>query len=560
MTLLLTPDRDPFLAATYLPRAALQDLAGRVREAWRTRPEQLRAQARRIAAHVAAAAEVGDLPPFGGSDRDLLAVLEGTLRADADPMHGGWGGRPKFPPHAELLFLLERARADWDRGEASPEDLRHLRRTLAAMEEGGIHDQVGGGFHRYSTDERWLLPHFEKMLYDNALLARAYAEAAAATGERRFGRVARRTLAWVRRDLARPEGGYASSLDADTGGEEGRTYTWTAEEVRAALPAADRDLALRWLGVREEGNFEDEATGHPTGRNVLHLPRPLAEAAEGMDLAAAGDRLESILRHLAHARAGRSAPALDEKVIVAWNGLLLSAFAAVGSALADPEVLEEGRRLAAWLLSACRGASGALLRFPAASGAEIVGFAEDHVHLAEGLLDLSQATGEGVWAAAARDLADRLLERFEDRAAGGFWSTGARPACSFASWPEPGTPATGKQPTGRSPRSARSSPRHVPRGAWSGSTGPLSFDPEVRRWPPRAISRRRRSPSAPNEAGGGPTRRRTSGSERPPSAAARAVAVRAPSRAPASPRRCPARSGLPRPWAGSRRAPAGGSP
>ncbi|MHC5011270.1 MAG: thioredoxin domain-containing protein [Planctomycetota bacterium] len=420
MTVLLTPEGEPFWAGTYLRREQLQQLVQLASRQWEADPERIRQEAGRIAEVVRNVADGREFPPFEGDDRALLRILEGALVATHDARYGGYGSRPKFPPHSELLFLL-------DRGGANASEAGHeqVRRTLVAMDEGGLHDHVGGGFHRYSTDERWFLPHFEKMLYDNALLAQAYAAMFQLTGEPRFARVVRDIFAWVRRDMARPAGGYASSLDADTEGEEGLTYTWTVEEIRAALGADDAAFAIALFGVTPQGNFHDEATGRRTGRSHLYLPVPLAQVARehGVALDALQSRVDRIRERLLEVRRGRPQPGLDDKVITAWNGLLLSAFARAGAALSDDELLAEGRRLADFLLEACRREDGTLLRFPRGSGPEIVGFCDDHVHVGEGLLDLAEATGEVRYADAARALADALLADFEDRPAGGFWST-----------------------------------------------------------------------------------------------------------------------------------------
>ena len=421
MTVLLTPDREPFWAGTYLPRENLQALARQVGELWRTSEPRLRQQASVVAERVR---EIGDgqaLPPFEGSDEDLLHILDTALLASFDRARGGYGSRPKFPPHAELLYLLDRL----DDGDEDEGRRLQVLRTLDAMADGGIHDHVGGGFHRYSTDADWLLPHFEKMLYDNALLAQAYSRAYARTGDERYARLARRTLAWVERDLARPGGGYASSLDADTEGEEGITYTWTEAEIRDRLEGRDADLAVAAWGLREAGNFHDEATGRWTGRNVLHHPRPLGEIAaeQGIRPDVLRARLDHAEAVLLAARRARPQPALDDKVITAWNGLLLSAFARAGADLAEPAFLAKGRALARTLLARSRDQEGRLLRFPADDGDPIPGFCEDHVHLAEGLLDLAEATGEEAWAEAARALGDRILRHFEDETHGGFFAT-----------------------------------------------------------------------------------------------------------------------------------------
>ncbi len=421
MTVLLTPDREPFWAGTYLPRDGLQQLTRQVAELWQTSEAKLRQQGAAVAERVRDLGDGAALPPFEGTKDDLVEILDNALVASFDPRRGGYGSRPKFPPHAELLYLLDAV------GEEASGGFRReqLMRTLDAMADGGIHDHVGGGFHRYSTDADWLLPHFEKMLYDNALLAQAYSGAYLATGDDRYARVARRILGWVERDLAQPGGGYASSLDADTEGEEGLTYTWTEAEIRDLLEPRDAELALAAWGIEAKGNFHDEATGRYTGRNVIHLPRPLGETAArlGTPSDVLRQRLDHVRDVLLAARNERAQPGLDDKVITAWNGLLLSAFARAGRDLDEPTYLEKGRALARALLDGSRGENGTLLRFPAEGGAPIPGFCEDHVHLAEGLLDLAEATGEASWAEEARGLADRLIEHFQDDVGGGFYAT-----------------------------------------------------------------------------------------------------------------------------------------
>ena len=418
MTCLLLPDGRPFLARTYLPKDALIDVAHRVRTMWATQRDRLVGAAEEIAAAIRAHASSPTVA-FPGSDEDLVKGAVDAAAADFDDVHGGFDRVPKFPPHAMLLLLLDRGgAAGGERG------LAMARKTLQAMAAGGVCDQVGGGFHRYSTDAQWLVPHFEKMLYDNALLATAYATALELDADPRWARVVRATLAWVERDMAVAGGGYASSLDADTDGEEGLTYAWTEGELRAALPPADARLAERVFGVVPAGNWVDEASGRPTGRNILHLPVPLADVAtrEGMPLPALVDAVERIRARLLEVRAKRPQPARDGKVLTAWNGLLLSAFAHAGRALKEPALLERGRALARFLLEHSRD-GGRLLRFPKGSGPAIPGFLDDHAHLAEGLLDLAAATGEATWADAARALCDEAIARFADPA-GGFTSSG----------------------------------------------------------------------------------------------------------------------------------------
>ena len=420
MTVLLTPDGRPFWGGTYLPRQRLVQFVERVEETWKKEKQRVIQQAEALSERVQRISDGPDLPPVDGSDQELIQHMRAAMAAAFDQRHGGYGAAPKFPPHTELLYLLD------DADSLSKSEQHQLVRTLEALDEGGIHDQMAGGFHRYSTDERWFLPHFEKMLYDNALLAQVFCGMYAHTKEERWRRVAHRLFGWLERDLKRPRGGYASSLDADTEGEEGLTYTWTEAEVTAVVGEEASGLIAKAFGFEAGGNFQDEATHRRTGRNHLYLPKSISTLAKERKttVEALGARLDELLEALRVARDKRVQPGLDDKVITSWNGLLLSAFARAGTDLDEPKWHDRGRALATFLLERCRRSDGTLLRFPKDSGPEIVGFCEDHVHLMTGLLDLAAATGEDKWATAAVDLGGRLVERFQDDAAGGFWTTG----------------------------------------------------------------------------------------------------------------------------------------
>ncbi len=408
MTVLLLPDGRPFLGATYIPRERLKGLILEIERAWKDDRKKIVNQAAAIAERVEQVSDGPDIPDTGASDAEILKDMRNALGVAFDAVHGGYGTQPKFPPHTEFLFFLE----DGAR-RATPDDKAQILKTLDAMEAGGIHDHVGGGFHRYSTDRAWLLPHFEKMLYDNALLAQAYAGAFAVTGKPSYRRTVERIFAWLEREMKQPGGGYASSLDADTQGEEGLTYTWTLNELRGALDAQELGFFLPLFRIEERGNFLDEATHRRSGRNIPHLEKPIAVQA----------KVDAVLGKLLAARDKRPQPGLDDKVITGWNGLLISAFARAGVDLSEPAYLDRARGLASFLLSKSRKDDGTLLRFPAGSGPEIPGFTEDHVHLIEGLLDLADATKETTWRDAARDLADRLNDEFQDQENGGFWTT-----------------------------------------------------------------------------------------------------------------------------------------
>jgi uncharacterized protein YyaL (SSP411 family) len=420
MTVILTPDTKPFFARTYLAKSQLQQVTTQIRTLWREDRAQLVGYADSLAEAIARSVGEGDLPATDDSDAEIFRTLRDKLEATFDRQHGGYGSRPKFPPHAKLLYDLRGGGERMDE-----EDRLRTFQTLDAMARGGIHDQVGGGFHRYSTDAHWLLPHFEKMLYDNALLAQAYARAYALTQDVRYRRVVERLFGWLEREMARPGGGYASSLDADTEGEEGLTYTWTGGQLRAVLSAEDAAFFETLFGFEAQGNFADEATGRRNGQNIPHWTMSLGELSDArrVEPAVLTTKIDGLLHSLRESRDKRPQPGLDDKVITGWNGLLVSAFAHAGTDLSAPDYLERARTLATFLLQSCRREDGTLLRFPRGSGPEIPAFCEDYVHLIDGLLALADATGQARWQAAAEDLATRLDAEFQDPQSGGFFAT-----------------------------------------------------------------------------------------------------------------------------------------
>jgi hypothetical protein len=339
-----------------------------------------------------------------------------NLSQTFDAQHGGFGGAPKFPQASVLEFLL----AGEGGREGGGRELAEA--TLRAMAAGGIHDQLGGGFARYSVDAAWTVPHFEKMLYDNALLARVYLHAWQMSGDPDFLRVSLDTLGWALREMRGPEGGFFSALDADSEGIEGRYYVWRAAELRELL-GEDAPAALQWLGVSEAGNFQDPHHPEP-GLNVLTArgPQPPPE------------QRERIHARLLGARAARVRPALDEKRLTSWNALMISALAEAGAALSSAEQPEvppgtaEGLTAAAlacaeFILRDLRDERGELLRSYNDGRAKIVGFLEDHAYLLEAAIVLFETTCEERWFELAVELADVTIERFADPEQGGFFST-----------------------------------------------------------------------------------------------------------------------------------------
>jgi uncharacterized protein YyaL (SSP411 family) len=328
------------------------------------------------------------------------AEIEATvaaLIAAADPENGGFRGAPKFPPASALELLLSRGA-----------NFAIVERTLDAMLAGGIYDQLGGGFARYSVDAVWLVPHFEKMLYDNALLARAYLHGWQALGHARYRRVCEQTLDWMLAEMRGPEGCFYSALDADSEGEEGRFYVWTPAQIRELL-GDGAEAVIEFYGVSERGNFE--------GANILHLAAgPEAEPPDGLDAAR---------RSLYEARAKRVWPGLDDKRLTAWNALAIAALAEAGAVLGREDYLVAARDCAEFLLASLRDGEGRLLRTYKDGEARLNAYLEDHAFLLEALLTLYESSFESRWFARARALADTMIARFGDPERGGFYSTSA---------------------------------------------------------------------------------------------------------------------------------------
>ena len=408
MSSLLTPEGEPFFGGTYFPRDTFVQLLDRARQAWRDHRPELEAQAGQVSAAVARATAAA--AGAAAIDEPLLARAVEASLARHDSELGGFSPSPKFPHEPELLFLLERVVRSGD-----PRALAAVETSLDRMARGGIYDQVGGGFHRYSTDSRWLVPHFEKMLYNQAHLARAYLGAARITGDALYERVARQTLDYVLRDMTSPEGAFYSATDADSEEEEGRFFTWTPAEIRAALPGVDAELAIRLFGVTEAGNFER--------RTILNLPKPLPEVASelGIPLANLLARLDRTREALYRARERRIHPLRDEKIVTEWNAMMITALAETGDALGDERYLDAARRAARFLWQHNRRDDGGLWRARLAGSSSIEASQGDYAYLVEALVALYDATGERSWLEQAQSTTDAMLARFWDAAAGGFF-------------------------------------------------------------------------------------------------------------------------------------------
>jgi len=414
MTVFMTPDGDPFLCGTYFPRKRFVQLVTSVGDAWKKGKDRIRSESQTIrhalAENAAAMATLGDRAGRVNVDY-LTATAVVGLEAGYDRLYAGFGGAPKFPPSMTLEFLL---RYD-ERTEGEPPALQMARATCEAMARGGIYDQLGGGFARYSVDETWTVPHFEKMLYDNALLAGVYTHLWRRTGDPLARRVAEETCEFMLRELRTAEGGFSSSLDADSDGSEGAYYVWTPAQLAEALDADDAAFAAEAFGVTDAGTFEH-------GRSVLQRRRDTDEA----------ERLDRIRGVLLTAREGRTRPARDDKVVASWNGLAIGALAEAGVLFDRPDLLEAAERAADLLVSIhlvqpprstpLVGRTRLLRTSRDGTAGPSAGLLEDYACVAAGLLRLSGLTGQDRWSTVAGELLDTILVAFAD-GNGGFYDT-----------------------------------------------------------------------------------------------------------------------------------------
>jgi uncharacterized protein YyaL (SSP411 family) len=421
MTVLMTPDRRPFFAGTYFPRQSrhgrpgMLELVPRIAALWRSERARLIEAAETITDQLRRLVRAYPGQAIGPK---VFELAHEQLAERFDPYHGGFSERPKFPVPHNLSFLLRH----WQR-TGRPEALSMVEKTLLEMRLGGIFDHVGLGFHRYSTDERWLVPHFEKMLYDQALMVIALVDAYQATGHECYRRWAGEVIEYVTRDMQAPEGGFYSAEDADAEGEEGKFTVWTLGELAEVLGAEDAALYATVYQFEPEGNFAEEATGRRTGANIPHLREPLAQTAarRGMATEVLEARLEDMRRRLFAARERRVHPLKDDKVLTDWNGLMLAALGRAARAFHSPELAATARRGADFLLSALRRPDGRLVKRWRRGQAGLPAHLEDYAFAAWGLLEVYEATLEGGYLEAAVELVTTMIDLFHDPAEGGFF-------------------------------------------------------------------------------------------------------------------------------------------
>jgi uncharacterized protein YyaL (SSP411 family) len=417
MSVFLTPDLEPFYGGTYFPpddrygRPGFAKVLLSVAQYYRTRKEEAKGHAGRLRGYLEQMASLRSRE--GGLGPDLLESAYRRLAGQFDHANGGFGGAPKFPGSMSLAFFLRYHRRA--KAASALEMAAHACRKMAC---GGIYDQIGGGFHRYSVDERWLVPHFEKMLYDNALLSQLYLEVFQATGDAFFRRVVEETLDYVIREMEQPEGGFYSTQDADSEGEEGKFFVWTPEEVEQVLGEEKGEVFCRYFDITPHGNFEH-------GRSVLNVPVPMEGIAKlfRMEAEAVREIVEEGRRRLFEAREGRVRPGRDDKVQTSWNGLMLSSFARACAVLGESRYRIVAERAAAFILDRLLK-DGRLLHTYKDGRARFNGYLDDYSFFVCGLIDLYEATFDAGWLRRALDLTGVMLEQFWDEADGGFFFTG----------------------------------------------------------------------------------------------------------------------------------------
>ena len=424
LTIMMTPDKKPFFAATYIPknnrfgRMGLLELIPRVKQLWSHEREQLNHTAAEITTALQKNAQI-----TSGGEKLEISVLdqayqELSRRFDRD--YGGFAPAPKFPTPHNLTFLLRY----WHR-TGEPQALEMVEKTLQAMRRGGIYDHIGFGFHRYSTDHKWLVPHFEKMLYDQALISLAYVQTYQATGKAEYAQTVREIFKYVLRDMTDSEGGFYSAEDADSEGVEGKFYLWTEDEIKKALPVHEADLVIKLFDISDEGNFTDEASGDKTGSNIMHLSEPIEQVAAELKISESKllTRWQKARQKLFSVRENRIRPYKDDKILTDWNGLIIAALAQAGRILPEPVYAQAAQKAADFILDTLIDSQGHLLHRYRQGRTSIRAHLNDYAFFIWGLLELYETTFEVRFLEKALNFSKDMCDLFGDEKTGGFFFT-----------------------------------------------------------------------------------------------------------------------------------------
>jgi len=422
---IMTPDKKPFFAATYIPKenrfgkTGLKQLTQQIKQLWTTRRNELVESAQKIITLLKEEESI-EARPFETLAESTLDEAYLKLEETFDENNGGFGYAPKFPTPHVLSFLLRY----WKRTQNN-KALQMVEKTLTAMRLGGIYDHLASGFHRYSTDSNWRVPHFEKMLYDQAMLIIAYTEAYQATRKDEYKQAAQQTINYVLRDMTDANGGFYSAEDADSEGEEGKFYLWTEQEIRQVLSKEEAELLKKVFNTEEQGNFIEASTGEKTGKNILHMKKPLTEIAENLCLKPTELQklIDEACQKLLAARQKRIHPSKDDKILTDWNGLMIAALAMVSQAFDEPELATAAAKASEFIMERLRDSEGNLLHRYRQGEKAITGFLDDHAFLIFGLLELYEAGFDVKHLRHALDLAERMLTHFWDKTHGGFFQT-----------------------------------------------------------------------------------------------------------------------------------------
>ncbi len=424
LTIIMTPDKRPFFVATYIPkrgrfgRIGMMELIPQIKELWQYQRDKIEETARNILYNLKYQRVTDE--NAAQLDESLLKKAYSSIKSSFDSKYGGFSRPPKFPMPHIMLFLLRY----WNRTK-EPQALQMVEKTLLQMRLGGVYDHIGFGFHRYSTDEKWLLPHFEKMLYDQALLLMAYTEAYLATKNDFYKKTAEEIITYVLRDMTSPQGAFYSAEDADSEGEEGKFYVWTVDELKTILSAEETQFAIKIFNVKTDGNYHDEATGKKTKKNILHLTKDYDTLAKELKISTTElqQKLEQIREKLFTAREKRVHPLKDDKILTDWNGLMIAALAKAGRAFDKKEYVNAAAKATEFFLQNMVTKNGRLYHRYRNNEAAVLGFLDDYAFLSWGLIELYHATFDPKYLKWATKFVNLTLEHFWDAEHGGFYFT-----------------------------------------------------------------------------------------------------------------------------------------